>query len=407
MRPEHQLSLQEARRIAVAAQGLDCLQPSVESAIRQMAILQLDFVNVVTPSHHLVLFSRLGAYDRAALDSAVYSPTRQFTEHWAHEASIVPLDLWPYLRYRREAHRIRPWGFEKQFSKKYLNRVLKEVTERGPLRSNQLPKPSNDPGRLKDTWYGTLQRVAAEALFGAGELSVVGRDPDFARVYNLSHRVIPAEHHGAEIPAEEQHREVLRRAAKALGVATVADLADYFRMPVTVAKPRVQELAEAGELESVRVEGWKESAYMHPKAPQSPQTERAVLLSPFDPLIWFRKRTLKLFDFEYKLEIFTPEAKRRWGCFVLPFLIGDRLVARVDVKAERKNGVLAVLATYIEAGADRDAIREHLPRELNALAQWLGLDHAVIRLPLANHHACVRGTLASSPSTQGAGRARS
>jgi uncharacterized protein len=199
----------------------------------------------------------------------------------------------------------------------------------------------------------------------------------------------------------------MQRISGPKSIGTAADLADYFRMPMALAKPRILELIHAGELLPAKVEGWNEPAYLDPKAATLSRQDRAVLLSPFDPLIWFRKRTERLFGFEYKLEIFTPVEKRRWGCFVLPFLIGNRLVARVDLKAERQNGVLAVLATYLEAGADPDAIREHLPRELNALARWLGLDQAVIRLPLRNHPACVRGTLASSPSVPTAGRARS
>ena len=325
-----------------------------------MGLLQIDFVNIVTPSHYLVLYSRLGSYDKSALDRVVYTD-RQFLEHWAHEASIVPVDLWPALAYRRETHRVRPWGFEEHFTTAYLRRVKREVEKRGPLRADELAPPKGSPERLSETWYRTIQRIALEALFGSGDLAIASREPDFARRYDLSHRIVP-------------------------------------------------ELVEQGILEPVRVEGWKEAAYLAaPNHPVGKPSEELRILSPFDPLVWFRKRTQRLFDFEYRLEIFVPEAKRRWGCFCLPILLGDQLVARVDAKAERKEGVLAALSVHIEPQAQAsDALFELLPQELHALAHWLGLERAAIptRLLRPRRGSALRGRRASSPSSRASGPAR-
>ncbi len=375
-----------------------------------MGLLQIDFVNIVTPSHYLVLYSRLGSYDKSALDRVVYTD-RQFLEHWAHEASIVPVDLWPALAYRRETHRVRPWGFEEHFTPAYLRRVKREVEKRGPLRADELAPPKGSPERLSETWYRTIQRIALEALFGSGDLAIASREPDFARRYDLSHRIVPEVHRARRMTHAEQHRELLTVAARASGVATAADLADYFRMPASLVKPRIPELVEQGILEPVRIEGWKETAYLaasnHPAGKPS---EELRILSPFDPLVWFRKRTQRLFDFEYRLEIFVPEAKRRWGCFCLPILLGDQLVARVDAKAERKEGVLAVLSIHIEPQAQAsDALFELLPQELHALARWLGLERAAIptRLLLRPRRgSALRGRRVSSPSSRASGPAR-
>jgi uncharacterized protein YcaQ len=409
------LSKIEARLLALSAQGL-CPRTSnppraedISSIIRRMGLLQIDFVNILTPSHYLVLFSRLGPYDRTLLDQVVYQ-RREFIEHWAHEASIVPVEHWPLLEHRRQTHKVWHSGFGDHLKPRYLKQAIAEIRRRGPLRSDQLPADPKAPARIPGAWYGTLQRVAMEVLFGRGDLSISSRDPDFARLYDLADRIIPEPFRQTKLSVDEQQRGLLRIAAKACGVATAGDLADYFRMPVAIAKPRIAELIEAGELEPVRVEGWKEGAYLFalqpPSAATVPICPKARLLSPFDPIVWSRKRTARLFDFEYKLEIFTPIAKRKYGCFVLPVLLNGNLAARVDLKAERKEGVLAVLATYLEAGTDANALREHLPAELQSLAQWLGLERgAVIRHPHRNRD--LRGTLASSRASRAAGRARS
>ncbi len=382
------LALDEARRIALAAQGLDRPRPGgrvgarhLRRVLRQLGLLQIDYVNVLVPSHYLVLFSRLGCYEKSLLNDLVYK-RREFTEQWAHEASIVPVERWPLLRHRRETHRVRPWGFEKFLEKhaEYVERVLDEVRARGPLTAEDLPALEGTPRRLTDRWgWGrAVLRQVLEAHFGRGLLAVVGRRPNFARVFDLAERVIPPEHYRRMMEREEAQRELLRLAAGAHGVGTAADLADYYRMPVREARPRLAELVEAGELEEVRVEGWREPAYLHKEARLPPRSDASALLSPFDPLIWYRPRTARLFHFDYRLEIFVPQAKRRWGYYVLPFLLGDRLVARVDLKADRSERRLLVLAAYLEPQAKPSVVAGALAAELRAMSDWLGLDSVAV-----------------------------
>jgi uncharacterized protein YcaQ len=381
------LSQTEARRHPLAAQGFDRPRPGgpigathLRRTIRQLGLLQLDFVNVLVPAHYQVPFSRLGPYERSRLDDVVYR-RREFTEQWAHEASIVPVETWPLLRHRMETRRIRPYCFEKFLEQypEYVRRVLEEVRQRGPLTANELPPPECDARHYLPTdWYWSVRRAVLEAHFTRGLLAVVDRRPDFARAYDLAERVLPAEHHGRRVEREEAQRALLRQAGRALGVATLADLADYFRMLAREARPRVVELVESGELRPVRVEGWREQAYLHPEAKPPRRTEAAALLSPFDPLIWFRPRAQRLFDFEHRFEIFVPPQKRKWGCYVLPFLMGDRLVARVDLKADRSEQRLRVLAAHLELHAEAGPVAESLGAELRLMANWLGLDRVSV-----------------------------
>ncbi len=386
-----ELSLSEARRIALAAQGFDRPRPRgpvgvrhLRRTIRQLGLVQIDYVNVLVPAHYLVPFSRLGPYERSRLDDLVFR-RREFTEQWAHEASILPAQSWPLLRHRMATHRVRPWGFEKFMGRNpdYVDRVLEEVRARGPLTADDLPEPQGAPrstdrlrvarGRMTDRWgWGlAVKRQVLEAHFGFGRLAVADRRPNFARVYDLAERVVPPEHCRRKVGRMEAQRELLRLAVRSHGIGTVGDLADYYRMPVREARPRIAELVEAGELREVRVEGWREPAYLHPEARRPHRIDASALLSPFDPLIWTRARVARLFDFDYRLEIFVPRAKRRWGYYVLPFLFGDRLVARVDLKADRKERRLLVLAAYVEPGVGRGAVAHALAEELRTMARWL------------------------------------
>ena len=379
------LSLAEARRIALTAQGFDRPRPRrveaahVRRAIRRLGLVQLDFVNVLVPAHYQVLFSRLGPYDRSLLDDLVYR-RREFTEQWAHEASIVPMESWPLLEHRRETHRVRPWGFEKflQKSPAYVNSVLEQVRASGPLGAEVLPEPDVAPRLIPSEWYISVPRTTLEAHFGFGRLAIAGRRANFARLYDLAERVIPAEHSARKLSREEQQRELLRSAARSCGVAAAADLADYYRMSAAEARPRIAELVEAGELREVRVEGWPAPAYLDRQARQPKRIDAAALLSPFDPVIWFRDRAARLFGFDYRLEMFVPRPRRKWGYYVLPFLLGDRLVARVDLKADRAARRLLVLATYLERGVKPAAVAEALARELQTMANWLGLDSVAV-----------------------------
>jgi len=375
------ISLPEARRLALAAQGFDRPRPArvgerrLAETIHRMGLLQLDFVNVLTPSHYLVPFSRVGPYDRSHLDRVVYGG-KQFTEAWAHEASIVPLATWPLLRYRRETHIARPWGFDQIISKhhEYVETAIDEIRRRGPLGAADLPDPSHAARRIPGAWYGSVPRAVLEACFGRGQLAVTARRDNFSRVFDLAERVIPTEHHDRVVERHDGQRELLMLAAGACGVGAAADLADYFRMKVGEARPRIAELVEAGRLHVVGVDGWREPAYVQPGAIAPIAVDARALLSPFDPLIWFRPRTARLFDFDYRFEIFVPGPKRKWGSYVLPFVFGERLAARVAVKADRGHRRLLVPAAFLEAWADAEPVAEALALELQTLSKWLGLD---------------------------------
>jgi uncharacterized protein YcaQ len=372
--------------MALAAQGFDRARPKravnanhLREIIQQLGLLQLDFVNVLVPAHYQVLFSRLGPYRRPLLDDLVYR-RREFTEQWAHEASIVPVETWPLLRYRMQTHRVRPYGFEKflQQRPEYVSSVLEEVRARGPLTAEDLQEPNGVARRIPGAWFGSIPRAVLEAHFGRGVLAVAERLPNFARAYDLAERVVPQKHHRRQVGREEAQRALLHSAAGSHGVATASDLADYFRMPVREARLRLAELVSAGKLRSVRVDGWREPAYLHPEARLPQRINASSLLSPFDPVIWYRARAARLFAFDYRFEIFVPRAKRRWGCYVLPFLLGDRLVARVDLKADRSQRRLLVLAAHRETHAEAASVATALAAELRGLAAWLGLDKVLV-----------------------------
>jgi uncharacterized protein YcaQ len=377
--PNSTLSLDEARRLALAAQGFDRARPRratvrhLRETIRRLGLLQIDCVNVVCPAHQMVPFSRVGPYDRAALDRLVYR-SGEFAEHWAHEISIVPTETWPLLRYRRETDRVRPWGFAKVLEERaeYAAWVLEEVRRRGPLAADELPPPEGAEGRIPGAWIGTVARGVLEAHFLRGALAAAGRRSDFSRLYDLSERLIPMQHRCRQVDHDSGRRALLLHAARAHGVGTAKDLADYFRMPVAQAKPRLRELVEAGELEEVRVEPWREPAYLDPRAKAPRKLEAAALLSPFDPLVWCRPRVARLFGFEYRVEIFVPPEKRQYGFYVLPFLLGEKLAARVDLKADRAKGRLRVLGKWFE-GRRTANVADALSAELRLLGDWLQL----------------------------------
>ena len=380
------LSLATARRIALAAQGFDARRPErtitardLRSVIRHLGLIQLDFVNVLIPAHYQPLFSRLGPYPPALFDKVVYR-SREFTEQWPHEACIVPVDTWPLLRFRMNEHRFRPRGFDNfiNANRDYAQAVLDLVRDRGPLAAVDVPAPDGHGRRLDQAWFGTIPRAVLEAHFGRGALAVVARRPDMARVFDLPERWIPSEHYNRRVSREESHRELLERAAQSLGVATLADLADYYRLSPADCRPRLQELVEGGKLRAVSVEGWRHPAFLHEEAVAPRSIVCSTLLSPFDPLIFFRPRVERLFGFHYRIEIYTPEPQRKYGYYVLPFLLGERLVARVDLKAHRSERTLLVRASHLEPGADRSEVAPALAAELHAWANWLRLQHVTI-----------------------------
>ncbi len=379
-RPRKRLSLNEARRIALAAQGFDRARPArpddrrhYRRALNHVGVLQLDFVNVLLPAHKLIIWSRLGPYDRSRFDHFVYR-SGEYTEQWAHEASVVRVSDWPLLGHRRR--RFEPWKHNplNQLEDRdgYLEQVLKQVRREGPMTSHDLP-PAKGPARKPGDWHRSIPRWALEYHFGRGRLAVKQRLANFQRVYDLPERVIGSEHLGRRVSKSDAQRELLRESACRLGVATLRDLADYYRMSSREAAARISELQEEGAVIPVSVEGWPDTAYLSSTARIPREIPGACLLSPFDPVAWFRPRALRLFGFEYRIEIYVPAPQRRWGYYVLPFRMADRIVARVDLKAERRSARLLVQNAHIEPGEDPGKVAAALAQELWSLGEWLGL----------------------------------
>jgi hypothetical protein len=380
------LSAATARRIALAAQGLAGARPArgdlrgARRILDRLALIQVDSVNVLCRAQELPLWARLGPHPRDLLPRLIRD--RALFEYWGHEASLCQLPLQPLLRWRMaEARAGVAWGGLVRILREkpaYVAAILDEVGARGPIAASQLTDAA--AMRKKGSWWswGDHKR-ALELLFWMGDVTSVGRTTAFERVYDLPARVLPAEVLALPTPApRDAQRALLRRAATALGIATAADLADYFRIKNPVARPIVAELVEDGALVPVTVEGWREPAFLDPAAAVPRTATAATLISPFDSLIWARPRAERLFDFRYRIEIYTPAAKRQHGYYVLPFLLGDRLVARVDLKADRAAGALTVHAAYAEAHAAPRTIAGPLAAELTAMAGWLGLDRVAL-----------------------------
>jgi uncharacterized protein len=380
------MSADEARRIALAAQGFANPRPTarpdrrhLRRVIAQIGLLQIDSVNVLVRSHYLPLFSRLGAYAPEMLDASwVGAPaSRELFEYWGHMASLMPFDMHPLFRWRMSAsaenHKdsdTRVGTLERR-RPGFMQAALDEIRERGALSAREI----SGAGASKGGWWGWSDgKRAVEALFAAGKLAAAGRR-GFERVYDLPERVIPARILARPTPAiEDAQRELMRIAASALGVGTEKDLCDYFRIRLGPGKERIKELVESRELIPVSVEGWREPAYVDREAKSPRKLDARALLSPFDSLVWERARTERIFSFRYRIEIYTPSAKRKYGYYVLPFLLGERLVARVDLKSDRANRTLLVQGAHCEAGVRPSAVTEPLMRELVTMAEWLGLD---------------------------------
>jgi uncharacterized protein len=373
------LSRAQARRVALAAQGF--LDPrhatpdlrTLRRTVRRTGVLQIDSVNVLQRAHYMPLFSRMGPYDTSLLDRASGRAPRRLVEYWAHVAAFMPVELWPHMQHRMRHYRDggHPW-MDGRGDRALVDNLVAEVRERGRATSRDL-----DDGlpRRKDHWGWNWSETkkALEYLFLAGELAVAGRTAQFERLYDVPERVIPRAILEQPVPTDEEaHRELVRRAAMSHGVATARDLRDYFRMPLSQVGPAIASLVEDGELLPVAVEG-RSDYYLHRDARVPRRVASRALLSPFDPVVWERARTEALFDFFYRIEIYVPEAKRVHGYYVLPFLLGDRIVGRVDLKSDRRAGVLRVHAAYAEPAAP-DETAEELAAELRSLAGWLDLD---------------------------------
>jgi uncharacterized protein YcaQ len=338
--------------------------------------VQIDSVNVISRTHYMPAFSRLGAYPRALLDEVAWGKKRPLFEYWAHEASLTPMTSQPLLRWRmQDAHDgVGVWKGVARFLRErrdFVDRVLEEITLRGPMSASELDMGHKGEGG----WWGWSEaKRAVESLFWAGELTTATRRGTFERVYDLPEKELPrAIVETPTPPRDEAQRTLYQIAARAMGVATAKDLRDYFRMPVDGAKARLAELVEDGSLLPVAVKGWREPAYLDPAARRPRRIDAQALLSPFDNLIWFRERTERMFGVRYRIEIYTPAEKRTHGYYVMPFLEGDALTARVDLKADRKASVLIVQASHAEPWAS-DATPVKLAHELKLMAGWLGLE---------------------------------
>jgi len=374
------IPLAAARRIALAAQGFADARPAgavdrrhLRRVLGRLGLLQIDSVSVLARAHYLPLYSRLGGYPRALLDAAAWSPRKELFEYWAHEASLLPVTTQPLLRWRmgRAEAGVGIYGGLAGFGRErraVIDRVLAAVAARGPLAASDLGGEKGAGG-----WWGWSEaKLALEWLFWAGLVTTATRR-GFERLYDLPERVLPAAVLATPTPAEaDAHRALLSISARALGIATASDLRDYFRLSPDDIKPRLPELVEAGELIPVAVAGWPQQAYLHAEARRPRRVAARALLAPFDPLVFERARAERLFSFRYRLEIYTPAEKRVHGYYVLPFLLGDRLVARVDLKADRAGGRLRVLAAFAEPHAPAETAAE-LAAELTALAAWLDL----------------------------------
>ncbi|MER8964125.1 winged helix-turn-helix domain-containing protein [Mesorhizobium sp. M0808] len=378
---KEKISLAMARRIALAAQGFNDPRPTGTPDRRHLArvlartgLLQIDSVSAVVRAHYMPLYSRLGPYKLALLDNAAVTRKRMVFEYWAHEASFLPVETYPLMRWRMQrAERgdemysgLAKWGREHAA---YIEDIYREVAERGPIAASAFEGQKGSGG-----WWGwSHAKHAFEWLFWAGRITTAHRR-GFERFYDLPERVLPPAVLALPVPCpEDAHRELLRISARAHGIATAGDLRDYFRLSPADIKGRIEELVEAGDLLPVSVEGWSKTAYLHKDARLPRKIEARALLAPFDPVVFERSRTERLFDFHYRIEIYTPAEKRRYGYYVLPFLLGDSIVGRVDLRADRPAGVLRVHAAYAEPVASLQTAAE-LFEELKQMQGWLGLE---------------------------------
>ncbi|MGI9092963.1 MAG: winged helix-turn-helix domain-containing protein [Mycobacteriales bacterium] len=384
--PAQHLSAGQARRIALAAQGFATPRPAgrvdarhLRRVIDQVGLLQIDSVNVLSRSHYLPVFARLGPYPRSLLDQMAWGGRRrEMFEYWAHEASLLPMSLHHLLRWRMGRARTAFANLTRLDRERpgFVEQVLALVAEQGPVRSGALAtERPRTPGSM---WNWHDGKIALEVLFYDGKVTTSSR-PNFERVYDIPERVIPPEVLARATPDPvDAHRELVRIAARCLGVATEADLRDYFRQHHSVARPAIAELVETGELMPVVVEGWAAPAYLWHGARRPRRVSARALLSPFDSLVWFRPRTERLFGMRYRIEIYTPAPQRIYGYYVLPFLLGDTLVARVDLKADRPAGVLRVQAAHAEPGCCTDDTAAALAEELALMAGWLQLERVAV-----------------------------
>jgi uncharacterized protein YcaQ len=389
------LTAGQARRVAVAAQGFGAVRPTgaptrsdLRRLIGRIQVLQLDSVSVAVRAHYAPVFSRLGPYDRAVLDAAAWEHStrspRLLVEYWAHEAALMAVEDWPLMRWRMREYVHGRWGVDiVRDNPRLVEAVVAAVAELGPSTAGQIEEhlqtgTRRGKGAAQTQWWNRSEtKWVAEALFASGVLTTAHR-AGFARHYDLAERVLPAQLLARQVDDDEALCELTLRAATALGVATEADIRDYFRLRPAEVRPAIAHLVRAGELEPVEVAGWPAPGYLRSGQVVPRRDRGTALLCPFDPLIFFRPRMERLFEFEYRIEIYTPAAKRRFGYYVWPFLLDGELVARVDLKADRAAGALRVLGAFVEDGRAITRVAEALAGELRVMADWLGLTDVAV-----------------------------
>ncbi|WP_040585258.1 winged helix-turn-helix domain-containing protein [Segniliparus rugosus] len=379
------MTLGQARRLALRAQGLTGGAATIRKALARTKLLQLDSVNVVERAHYFPIFSRIGAYDKAALDEIAWSPRskkgpgrRGLVEYWAHEAALIPFEDWPAFRWRMEEYQHGRWHIQEELIAERAalgQKICALLDESGPATAGELERRLGlDPQGAKGPWWDRGEtKIVCEALFAAGVLTA-GKRVNFNRHYDLVENVVPREFREVQLTREESVLRLVANAADALGIATEQDLRDYYRLDAKDTKAAVVSLLASGELEEAQVRGWSQPAYLVAGASVPRAADARALLCPFDPLVFFRPRLERLFEFRYRIEIYTPQHKREHGYYVFPFLLGDRLVARVDLKADRKAGVLLAHGAFLEDHATALETAEPLAASLGELAGWLGLE---------------------------------
>ena len=385
------ISNARARRIALAAQGFAMPRPEGRVTMRhlgrmidQIGLIQIDSVNVVTRAHLMPAFSRLGPYDPALMHRAASRKPRRLVEYWAHEASLIPPSTRKLLRWRMDRTAKEAWRPVRAAAERpeLLAAVLRVVDEQGPVSASEVGKQfeENDRPEIRNWgWNWPPVKSALEYLFWSGQITAASRSSQFERLYDMPDRVLPEAVDIDSDPGPEMAmRELILISAKAHGFGTAKCLRDYFRLPAAEAARAIKTLAEQGELEEVEVEGFSQACWLHPEARQPRSATARALLAPFDPLVFERDRLETLFDFRYRIEIYTPAPKREYGYYVFPFLLGESVVARVDLKADRKEGALLVKGSFAEAGAPAETAAE-LAAELKLMAGWLGLDEVKVQ----------------------------
>ncbi len=384
-----QLSKAEARRIALAAQGFGVLKPQraltmrdVQAVTTRLAQFQIDSINVVTRAHFMPLFSRLGPYDQGLLERAAYRSPRRLLEYWGHAASLIDVSLQPLLRFRMQQGFRDVWAGVERVAKQnpdLVRFVRDEVAARGPISARDL-EIAEERDRSNWGWNWSRVKTALEWLFYIGEVTSAHRNSQFERVYDLPERVIPHSVLAMPTPTpQESVTGLIRRAARALGIATESSLRDYFRTRLALTRQAIETLVESSELIPVVVQGAGSRPWYVWHQTRVPRRIAArALLSPFDSMIFERARLERLFDFVYRIEIYTPEPKRVHGYYVYPFLLDEKFVARVDLKADRARGALRVNAAWIEPGCDSWEVATELASELKVMAEWLSLERVEI-----------------------------